>query len=239
MKRVAIIAAFSGELKPLVRGWARKSRGGVGLWLRRHADGEWVAACAGIGADAAARAFTEVERDGPVDMVISTGWAGALSADFAAGRAFGVCGVIDARTGERFPASGSGDVWLVTSHRVAGEAEKLRLAAAHGAGLVDMEAAQVARLAAARGIPFLCVKGVSDGPSERLPDFNLFIAKDGRFQMARFILFAAVRPWLWPALVRMDGNGRKSARSMRESLLGVLEGRGADGRRNGSPDPER
>ena len=34
---------------------------------------------------------------------------------------------------------------------------------AYNAALVDMEAAAVARLAAMRGIPFYCIKGVSDG----------------------------------------------------------------------------
>ena len=37
-----------------------------------------------------------------------------------------------------------------------------RLASTYKAALVDMEAAGIARLAAMRGIPFYCIKGVSD-----------------------------------------------------------------------------
>jgi adenosylhomocysteine nucleosidase len=224
MSRVAIIAAIADELAPLVRGWKRESRNGVGLWRQSRGNAEWIAAFAGIGAGAAERALAEAERDGPVDAVISTGWAGALSDEFEAGRAYGVSGVVCARTGERFPAAmPGGGCLLVTSDKVAGREEKRRLREAFGAGLVDMEAAGLARLAALRDIPFHCVKGVSDGPSDRMPDLNGFIGSDGRFQMIRFMLFAIVRPWHWPALVRLRGNGRRSAEAMRESVLGILE----------------
>jgi adenosylhomocysteine nucleosidase len=222
MTKVAVIAAMAGELKPLVRGCPHASSNGVDLW--RPGSGGWIAACAGAGGGAAARALAEAEREGPVDCVISTGWAGALNGDLAAGRAYRVSGVIDARTGERFPIPGeSGDYWLVTSPRVAGQAEKRRLAAATGASLVDMEAAGLARLARGRGISFRCVKGISDGFGESLPDFNAFLTADGQFEFGRFIRFAALRPWLWPALLRIGKNGRDSAACIRDSLLDILE----------------
>ncbi len=240
MTRVAIIAALAGELRPLVRGWQRESRGGVDLWRRRRGDCEWIAACAGVGVDAATRAFAEIEREGAIDVVVSAGWAGALSGEFAAGRAYGVCGVIDARSGERFPvAGGFGECLLVTSHGVADPAEKRRLAATFGAGLVDMEAAGVARLAGTRGIPFYCIKGISDGPADRLPDLNGFISAEGRFRLGHFLLFALLRPWRWPALLRLGENSRQSAQSIRESLFGLLEGPGTIGKPNGRPNSDR
>jgi adenosylhomocysteine nucleosidase len=224
MTKVAIIAALAGELEPIVNGWPRESRNGVELWRRRLDSGQWVAACAGMGAGAASRAFAEIERGGPMDLVVSVGWAGALDERFAAGRAYRVSGVIDAATLERFrAATPSGECWLVTSDRVANQAEKRRLASDHGAGLVDMEAAQVARLAAARGVPFWCIKGVSDGLTDRLPDLNGFISASGGFQTARFILFAMLRPWHWPALARMGADSRRAAKGMEASLREVLE----------------
>jgi adenosylhomocysteine nucleosidase len=224
MTRVAIIAAMAQELKPLVRGWRRESRNGVTLWSQRRGEGVRIAACAGSGAEAATRAFVEIERDGPIDAVLSTGWAGALGEGFAVGRAYGVSEVTDARTGERFRAiGGSPECGLVTSPRFADQAEKRRLAATHGAALVDMEAAAVARLAGRRGVPFYCVKGVSDGLQDQLPDFNRFLSAEGRFRRARFVLFAALRPWLWPALVRLGENSGKAARCMRDCLLDILD----------------
>jgi len=86
-----------------------------------------------------------------------------------------------------------------------------------------MEAAGVARAAGRRGIPFSCVKGVSDGADDRLPAFDGFLKPDGRFAWARFILFAALRPWRWPALARLGANSRQAARSIRDCLLDILD----------------
>jgi adenosylhomocysteine nucleosidase len=228
--RVAIIAAMPAELTPLVRGWPHSSRNNVHFWAQRDSEEEWIAACAGAGQQAATRAFAAIEEGGPIDLVFSVGWAGALAPELAPGSAHNIAGVIDVRTGERFRCdAGAGELWLATSPKVANAAEKQRLAAAYGAGLVDMEAAAVARLAQMRGIPFYCVKGISDGFTDRLPDFNRFISADGKFRAFRFILFAVVRPWHWLALARMGENSRMAAQAIRESLLEILNGHNGQG----------
>jgi adenosylhomocysteine nucleosidase len=222
--RVAIIAAMPGELKPLVQGWPHSSRNGVRFWAQRNSEEEWIAACAGAGQAAATRAFAALEEGGPIDLVFSVGWVGALRAEIEAGAAYNVAGVIDARTGERFHCeAGAGDVWLVTSPSVADEAEKRRLASAYSAALVDMEAAAIGRLAAMRGIPFYCIKGVSDGLTARLPDFNRFLSPSGQFRLGQMILFAILHPWYWPALIEMGENSKKAARSICKSLRDFLD----------------
>lgn len=267
LKRVAIIAAMPGELLHLARGWKHEKRNGsVHLWRTTQGDAEWVAACAGAGQAAATRAFAEVEKYGAVTSVISTGWVGALTAEFVPGRVYAVAGVIDAKTGERFEAGeavlangglppaasswrslakarGGGAAipqtapgvdpalpkpWLVTNAKVANAEEKRRLATAYPAGLVDMESAAVARLAAMRRIPFYCIKAVSDGHTARLPDFNRFLTPEGQFQLAQFIFFALLRPWYWPELMRMSENSSKASQALRDSLLENLRRPGAD-----------
>ncbi len=338
MTRVVLIAAMAGELKPLVRGWRPTRSKGVDLWRWSFRDeegnrGEWIAAAAGAGAEAATRALAaaeqamaEGENGGPADALISLGWAGALREDLAAGEAYRVSGVIDARTGERlvtadFPAiDGEGEMethprlsqraktarwgpqcredknaarvgypvgidsdprsqsrdlghpaipqelkpgdanssasdphsavlwtgfeaaplqnkyWLVTSPRVADAAEKQRLRLSYGADLVDMEAAALARLARMRGVPFHCIKGVSDGYHEQLPDFNRFISSDGQFHRMRLVFFVFFRPWYWRALMRMGENSTRAARGMAECVLGFLDEGGTIRKRNGDPD---
>jgi adenosylhomocysteine nucleosidase len=226
MTRVAIIAAMAGELKPLVRGWPSSTRGNIRFWAQRNEEEEWIAACAGAGQAAATRAFAAIEDGGPIDLVFSVGWVGALKPDLAPGTAHNVTGVIDARTGERFRCdAGAGDRWLVTSPIVANQAEKQRLASAYNADLVDMEAAAIARLAQMRDIPFYCVKGVSDGFHDKLPDFNRFIRPDGQFDLTAMVLFAILRPWHWPSLIRMGENSSKASGSIRELLLAFLNER--------------
>jgi len=223
MTRVAIIAAMPGELKPLVRNWPHSTRGTVHFWAQRSEEEEWIAACAGAGLDAATRAFAGIEDGGPIDLVLSIGWAGALTADIAAGSAHNCAGVIDTRTGERFRCdAGAGPLWLATSPRVADDTEKRRLATTYKASLVDMEAAAIARLAAMRSIPFYCMKGVSDSLSAKLPDFNPFIDQNGQFLTRKLVLFALPRPWIWPALIQMGENSRKASQNIAERLHELL-----------------
>jgi adenosylhomocysteine nucleosidase len=237
MTRVAIIAAMPGELKPLVRGWPSSTRANIHFWAQRNEEEEWIAACAGTGQAAAIRAFAAIEAGGPIDLVISYGWAGALTIEVPSGSAHNVAGVFDVRTGERFNCdAGAGDHWLVTSPIVANEAEKQRLAGSYKADLVDMEAAAIARLAQMRSIPFYCFKGVSDGFDDKLPDFNQFIRPDGQFNMAGMVLFSILRPWHWPSLLRMGENSSKASLSLRDGLLDFLDGRGDIKERNGYPN---
>jgi adenosylhomocysteine nucleosidase len=103
--RTAIVAAMPGELKPLVRGWRHGKRNRVHLWRWRAGELEWVAACAGVGQNAAARALAEIERDGPVAQILSVGWAGALRKDLEPGEAYRVYGVVDLPTNTRIRTS--------------------------------------------------------------------------------------------------------------------------------------
>jgi adenosylhomocysteine nucleosidase len=219
MTRVAIISAFPGELKPFVQGWPHSTRSGIHFWAQRNEEEEWIATCAGAGHSAATRAFAALEDGGPIDLVFSIGWAGALRANVPAGSAHNVAGVIDIRTGERFRCdAGAGDLWLATSDRVADEEEKRRLAATYNASLVDMEAAAIGRLAAMRGIPFYAIKAVSDPLNAKLPDFNRFLTPSGQLQTAKLILHVLPRPWHWPALIQMGENSNKAARNIALTL---------------------
>jgi adenosylhomocysteine nucleosidase len=229
MTRTAIIAAMPGELKPLVGGWPHSSRNGIHFWAQRNEEDEWIATCAGAGQAAATRAFAAIEDGGPIDLVFSIGWAGALRAEIATGSAHNMAGVIDVRTGERFHCdAGAGDLWLASSPKVANRTEKHRLAASYDAALVDMEAAAIARLAAMRQIPFYCIKGVSDGLNDRLPDFNPFLTSDGRFRLIPFALLSLLRPWYWPALLRMGENSKRASQNIVESLRDFLEAQAID-----------
>jgi adenosylhomocysteine nucleosidase len=225
--RIAIIAALPGELKPLVKDWRRVATdvAGTKKWiLSRDAD-TWIAICAGMGAEAVRRAYAIAASDGPLDMLLSVGWAGSLFAGVDPGTVHIPTVVIDAQTGEQFNLTEGGRKWrLVTTARVADAAEKTRLAATYqGAVLVDMEAATVARLAAMQEIPLLCIKGVSDAVGARLPDLNPFIDRMGHMQMARFLIHIAVRPQYWPSLVHLGKNSARAAEAMRDLILKFME----------------
>lgn len=209
MKKVGIVAAMAGELKPLVRGWEKR---GPNLWAGRIGDREAVAIGGGMGARAAERAVDRVIAEANPDALVSYGWAGALTCAVKAGAACVISEVIEDGTAERFATASRDGYRLITLDHVARADEKRALAQKHQAVLVDMEAATVARMAAARGIPFYCFKGISDGYADRLPDFNRFVdVERGELKMGSLVAYAAVRPVYWGSMWRMGQNSGVAA----------------------------
>ena len=224
--RIGIIAALPGELKPLVRGWTPATlKDKTQTWTHAMDGDLWVAACSGMGAEAARRAFAAAEGDGSLDIVLSIGWAGAVDPIFVPGQIGVMSIIIDARTGEQFQLTdGKRRLRLVTATHVASAAEKARLRVTYsGAAMVDMEAATIARLAQMRGIPCGCIKGVSDGVSEKLPDINPFIDVMGKLRLVPFLAHLLVRPRYWKAITELNKNSRKAAQAMCDLILEFMK----------------
>lgn len=209
MNRIGFVAAFPGELNPLVRGW--KKRGNV--FHGRIGDIEAVAISGGMGASAATRACDLLISE-KVDALVSIGWAGSLSCGLKVGGGYAVREVIEASSGERFSTDYREGYALITLDRVADTQEKRRLAQQYQAVLVDMEAAAVARVARAKGLGFLCFKAVSDGPNDKLPDFNRFTGKNGEWSMTPFLLYVGARPRYWGPMRRLAKNSRAAAEQL-------------------------
>jgi len=225
--RIAIIAALPGAWKPLVKGWQHvpTDTSNTKKWILSRDTDTWIAVCAGMGAEAALRAYAAAVSDGPVDMLLSVGWAGSLHAEVTPGTVQVPTVVIDAQTGEQFNLTEGKRKWqVVTTARVADNVEKMRLAATYpGAVLVDMEAATIARLAATQEIPLLCIKGISDAAGATLPDLNPFIDQRGQMRMARFLAYVSVRPRYWPSLLHLGNNSARAANAMRDLILKFMK----------------
>ena len=223
--KIGIIAALPGELRPLVKGWKRlpAQAKGVSLWTIHQDGDEIVAACGGMGAEAARQSLSAAESAGPLDIVLSVGWAGAIDSGMRIGECYIPSEVIDVQTGERFPLTdGCRTLRLVTSPVVADNFEKRRLWSAYDAALVDMEAATIARLAAMRGVPFCCFKGVSDGTEATLPDLNRFIDDRGQMRMRAFLWHIAIRPRFWKPLLALGRNSSLAAESLASKVQRFL-----------------
>jgi adenosylhomocysteine nucleosidase len=230
MRRVGIIAAMPGELKPLVQGWKPlQLPHGVNAWQGNIGGAECIAVCAGMGTAAAERACSIAMREAPLNTLVSMGWAGALSCGLQPGDAYVVNEVVDGVSGEAFPTQSPArpgnapPLKLVTIDHVALAAEKRRLGQGYRAVLVDMEAVTVARFARSQGIPFYCLKAVSDTASEVLPDFSRYTDTQGQLQLAALLAHVAIRPKYWSGLARMGKNGKKGAYAM-ASAMGPLVG---------------
>ena len=215
--RVAIVAALDREVQLLVKRWGINNREYGGRSFKFFENDLAVLVCGGIGAEAARRACEAVIKLYQPRLVISAGFAGALDPELEVGRMLTPRMVIDANDGSRTDV-GSGNGVLVSFDAVADANQKLKLGKAYRADAVDMEAAAVARGALAHGIPFIAMKAISDDAGSEMSPLGNFIASDGQFQAGRFVAFAAVRPWLWPGVIRLRANAQKASSALCRAL---------------------
>jgi len=213
MPRVAIVAALEREVKPLVSNWRHSDQQHQGRRFRFFEKDDKVLVCGGIGSDAARRAAEAVIALFSPEVIYSVGFAGGLDPALRVGDLLVPRAVIDARDSSRIE-TGEGQGVLVTFDSVADLQQKLNLHRAYSAQAVDMEASAVARAAEGHGIHFAAVKAISDEGDFALPSTDRFIAADGRFSVASFAVFAAVRPWTWASVIRLARNSGRASRSL-------------------------
>ena len=150
-----------------------------------------------------------------VNGIISTGFCGALDpalhvGDIVVSNDAAVASTAQFVRGEIFSA----DRVAVTA------AEKRALRTRTGAAVVEMEAAAVKRKAGEWGVPFMCIRVVSDTAADDLPlDFNRFRNADGNFSRTRIALAAVARPFsAMPGLLELDRNCRRASQALGDFL---------------------
>jgi len=140
--------------------------------------GRRVAWCVGgAGADAATRAARLIVAGHRPRLLVTAGFAGGLDPALVRGGLVHPRSVVDRDGGDEIAfapppggASGGRAPAIVTVDEVvATVAGKRRLAAASGAGLVDMETRAVALVAREAGLPCLAIRVVSDDAAAELP----------------------------------------------------------------------
>jgi adenosylhomocysteine nucleosidase len=207
--RVAIVAALPREIAELVRG-TKPDAALLKRGIHLHELPGAVVVAAGMGMERVTLAVEAAMNAAEITSLVSVGLAGGCSAIATAGCVLEARTTIDARSGESY-ASGYGDCTLVTAVNIAGVAEKARLRDTYGAAMVDMEAATVARLAVAKGIPFRAIKGISDAHDFELAALGRFTSKQGHFNTLGFALHTAMRPHAWGKTMKL---GRHSSQAL-------------------------
>ena len=107
---------------------------------------------------------------------------------------------------------------LASIDRVAQTAREKSELRSGGASAVEMEAAGVAAKAEQLGMPFYCVRAVTDLAKESFGfDFNAALRSDGRFDTMRIIAAVCRRPRsLLPELMRLGRRCRTASRTLGE-----------------------
>jgi adenosylhomocysteine nucleosidase len=214
----AVIAALPREVSGLVKGWRCEM---LPENLVIYSNGRSVVACAGMGAQRAARAVRAVMEMRPAEL-ISAGLAGACDSALRVGDVLRAGVVIDGKTGERF-VDPRFDRTLVSTDAIVGVDEKTHLRVAFGAAAVDMEAATVARLARARGLKFRAIKAISDEADFEMKGLSQFVTEDGQFRQRAFTVHACLRPAMWGKVVALGRNSGKALSALTEALRSELD----------------
>lgn len=217
-KPVAMVAALRSELGPLLRGTKARKIEGVEVYQLSSA----LVVLGGIGRNVAQRAAEIAVREAQPELLVSAGFAGALTPNLKAGDVVQAHEVVDEATGEHY-ACATGNAVLVSALRVAGVKSKQRLAATYAASAVDMEAAVVARIARQNGIAFAAVKAISDELDFAMPPVSGFVDAEGRFRALAFAGHVALRPQWWISTVTLARNSAIASRNLCAALQHLIE----------------
>jgi len=218
--RIIIVAAIERELSPLVAKWPRSElRTGGRRIVLFESDG-MIAAVGGMGTIAARNAAEAAfaRCGGEAGLVVSAGLCGALVPELRVGEVIRPAAVFDATDELTIAISGGERGVLLTSGSVASSELKRKMAAMYGAIAVDMEAYAVADVAQLHRVPFLAVKAISDELDFPMPPLGRFIQANGELRTGALAFYAALRPWLWPAFIRLGCNSTIASKNLCREL---------------------
>jgi adenosylhomocysteine nucleosidase len=221
--RLLIVAADRMEFPGILRHAASVSPALLPVdWSRtaRLGTHELVLAANGAGARRAAAAVDAAMENFAAEAIVSTGFCGALAPELA---------IADVVAGSAISAGSRSFIALQPDSRrrhhigvvcsidhVAQTAEEKRRLHATGGSVVEMEAAGVAECARTRGVPFYCVRVVTDLAGEDMAnDFNLALLPDGHFATIRVLRGALRNPLVrLPELLRLRNRCALAARAL-------------------------
>ncbi|MEO8373494.1 MAG: hypothetical protein ABI806_30195 [Candidatus Solibacter sp.] len=215
-----MIAADAMEFPGILRHTKQAKPAGVAVdWSREGNLGghDVLLAANGAGAHRASAAVNAAMAGFAPDAIVSTGFCGALENQFqiadivvATAVASG-SGSFDALKPNSDRAHHKGVVSSI-DHVAQSAAEKRQLRST-GACAVEMEAGGVAQRAASYGVPFYCVRVVTDLAGEDMSnDFNGALRPDGHFGTMKILQSALRRPLIrLPELLRLRSRCVRSA----------------------------
>lgn len=161
-----------------------------------------------------------------LEAVVSTGFCGALDPTLRECDIVVGTDVLDLETNEKIGcalvetgnhfASGV----LISQDRIINDVIAKQQLHNHGAIAVDMESAGVAARSQRAGLPFCCIKVVSDRADESFPfDINVMRNPDGRIGRAKIGLHALTHPKLISPLFHWNRRAKDAAKALGSFLV--------------------
>jgi adenosylhomocysteine nucleosidase len=229
VETLLLVAAEARELAGIRRHCRgeKRLRWPVRFALSAHLAGRrWILVANGAGPTLAGEACEVAWNKQKADILVSTGFCGALDPALQAGEVFVASRVespdgavvLEARLPECPTPTATGR--LFSMDRVVQKAEEKAALRALGGAAVEMEAVSVGLRARKWGVPFYCVRGVTDLAGEDLDlDFNAARGGDGHLSTTRILWAAARRPHRLAAeLYRLNRRSNLAVRAMGDCL---------------------
>src|SRR5271165_440629 len=108
----------------------------------------------------------------------------------------------------------------ISIDRVAGTLEEKKKLHEQGGDVVEMEAAGVASKAIQAGLPFYCIKVLSDSADDEMPlDLNEMRTTEGRFARGKIGSYALTHPNVLPGLLRLRRRSEEAAGVLGDFLV--------------------
>lgn len=234
---ILYVAAEAAELKPFA-GYLtglRKLSWPLGYAYEGVLDGRrMMLAANGAGPKLAAqaveiavRAVTVAELSSSrLEAVVSVGYCGALDPTLKENQIVMATAILDAITGEttecatisveRPAVTGV----ILSQDRVVNLASEKKQLRNSGAIAVEMEGAGVLARTRKAGLPFFCIKAVSDLADESFPlDLNRMRTTEGRFSRGRIGSYAIMHPKALPGLFQLKRRSEQAAKALGEFLV--------------------
>jgi nucleoside phosphorylase len=243
MMRIAILAALPQEYRPfqrLFRTWRPLFWQPFRVFFHRTASCELFLVETGMGNHQAEKAARHAFGMAPLDLIVSTGFAGSLCRDLPVGQ------VVCARDLAVWATSASIPVvdrfHISTPARLASFCEAQDILSARVLTLerphpktvltrhtgtiptvVDMESVLVAEMAYRRGIAFLCLRAVSDALTDEIAwDLDAVADSKGRVRIPKVLTALLRKPALLASFYRLWRNSREAGQHLAQALTAVL-----------------
>jgi nucleoside phosphorylase len=227
---IAVTFALPAESSDFLRrlsNQSRANRNGARIIRGNIDDREIQVLHTGVGEKVCRERVRKFLGDHQFDLLISTGFAGALNDELQIGDLLLAKNFSTVDLNDRFSFSGLpihiADL-LTASALIDSSEERNNVARASGAAAVDMETEFIARACAARGVPLLSLRVITDTPREPFPApakvlFNIEQQRTHRSALAKFFL---AHPNRIPRLIQFARRIAQARRTLANALVEIV-----------------
>jgi nucleoside phosphorylase len=222
------LQAESSEFLRRLRTKSRADRDGIATIRGKIGDRDVEVLHTGVGEKVCRQRLGKFFEDQQFDLLISTGFAGALNNELQIGdlllaKNFSTIGLNERSTS--FPSLPIRTADLLTVPTLIDSSdERTEIARTSGAAAVDMETEFIARACAAHGIPLLSLRVITDTPREAFPApahvlFDIAKQRTDLWKLARFFL---AHPNRIPSLVQFASRIANARKILATALVAIL-----------------